>query len=263
MRRLIAIALATTAATALASCSAEPAAEPEAEIATYECSDPAYAGAVADAKRPEADKARDLGRMPCELLAFAEIGTGETVGDYMMGGGYVTRLLVPAVGAEGKVYGFTSDEFVAFRPAYAEEQDAVVADYENVLPVRSPIAEPAFPEPLDTIITVMNFHDLYIPQMPEGTSAKAIASLFAALKPGGKLVVVDHSAPDGTGTETTDGLHRIDRQIVVDDLVAAGFVLDGESDLYARPDDARDTNVFDESIRGKTDQFALRFTKPE
>lgn len=99
--------------------------------------------------------------------------------------------------------------------------------------------------------------------MPDGTSGKAIASLFAALKPGGTLVVIDHSASEGTGTETTGALHRIDRKTVVDDLVGAGFVLEAESDLYARSDDSRDANVFAPEIRGKTDQFTLRFRKPE
>ncbi|HEX9806445.1 MAG TPA: methyltransferase [Alteraurantiacibacter sp.] len=258
MRTTLTIALALS----LAACTAsedEPLAAQEEQIA-YDAS--AYSAAIADAARPDADKESDETRKPGELLAFAQIDEGEMVGDYIMGGGYVTRLLASAVGENGKVYAFTPEEFVAFRAEYATEQDTVVADYENVEPLRAPIAAPGFPEPLDTIITVMNLHDLYIPQMPEGTSGPAIAALYAALKPGGKLVVVDHSAAAGTGTATTDATHRIDRQTVIDDLTAAGFELEAESALYARPDDPRDANVFDPAIRGKTDQFALRFSKP-
>ncbi|HSG34258.1 MAG TPA: methyltransferase, partial [Sphingomonadaceae bacterium] len=191
MRNLI---LAVLAATALSACTSEPA-EPEAAAPAYLAAD--YSAAIADIARPEADRARDAERKPGELLAFAEIDRGEAVGDYIMGGGYVTRLLAIAVGNNGKVYAFQPDEFIAFRPDYAKEQDEAVAPYANedgspghVVPLRGPVAAPPFPEPLDTIITVMNLHDLFIPQMPEGTSEKAIASLYDALKPGGTLVVV-------------------------------------------------------------------------
>ena len=109
---------------------------------------------------------------------------------------------------------------------------------------------------------MQNFHDLYLKPFPEGTGAKASAALFAALKPGGTLVLVDHSAVDGSGTSMADSLHRIDKAAVIAALTKVGFVLDAESDLYRRADDARTVNVFDPAIRGKTDQFALRFRKP-
>lgn len=221
-----------------------------------------YFTAVNDTRRPQADRDRDAARLPAEVLSFAEIAPGEVVGDFLMGGGYFTRLLASAVGPEGKVYGFTADEFIAFRAEYAAEQDAVVADYRNVFAVRSPVAAPAFPEPLDTLITVQNLHDLFIPQMPAGTGAKGVRAFFEALKPGGTLVVIDHSAPVGTGASAAGTTHRIDKQFVVDTLTAAGFVLEEEAGFYAQPDDPRTANVFDASIRGKTDQFALRFRKP-
>jgi len=262
MRHLIILAVASAA---LAACGSEPA-EPEAPA--YSAAD--YSAAIVDIARPETDKERDENRKPGELLAFARIDRGETVGDYIMGGGYVTRLLAIAVGNDGKVYAFQPDEFIAFRPEYATEQDEAVAPYANedgspghVVPLRGPIAAPPFPEPLDTIITVMNLHDLFISQMPEGTSEKAIQALFDALKPGGTLVVVDHSAVEGSGTESTDATHRIDKQTAIDALTAAGFVVEEDSELYSRPDDPRDANVFDPSIRGMTDQFSLRLRKPE
>ena len=265
MRKLLIAALAATAlaGVTLAGCSAEPEAQP---APTYEARD--YMQAINDIARTD-DQAKDAARLPGELLAFAQIDKGEMVGDYIMGGGYVTRLLAMAVGAEGKVYAFQPDEFIAFRPEYATEQDAAVAPYSNddgtprqVLPLRGPVAAPPFPVPLDTIITVMNLHDLFIPQMPEGTASTAIASLYAALKPGGTLVVVDHLAPDGGGVEAADSLHRMDRALALQALTSAGFVLEEESDLYSRPDDPRTANVFDPAIQGKTDQFAWRLRKP-
>ncbi|WAT17383.1 methyltransferase [Aurantiacibacter sp. MUD11] len=228
-----------------------------------------YMQAINDVARMD-DRESDEARQPGELLAFAQIDKGEVVGDYIMGGGYWTRLLATAVGADGKVYAFQPTEFIAFRPEYAEEQDAAIAPYTDdegnptrVFPLRAPVAEPGWPEPLDTIITVMNFHDLFIPQMPEGTSDAAIQMLYDALKPGGTLVVVDHLAAEGGGLEAADQLHRMDRELALQALTEVGFVLEEESDLYSRPDDPRTANVFDESIRGRTDQFAWRLRKPE
>ena len=179
-----------------------------------------------------------------------------------MGGGYVTRLLAAAVGPSGKVYGFQPAEFIKFKAQYGTDQAAVDAAYVNVDAVAGPFAAPAFPEPLDTIITVQNFHDLYLKPFPAGTGDKASAALFAALKPGGTLIVVDHSAAKGSGTTLSDSLHRIDKDAVVATLTQAGFKLEAESDLYRRPADPRSANVFDDKIRGKTDQFTLRFRKP-
>jgi predicted methyltransferase len=221
-----------------------------------------YSAALADSQRPAADREADARRLPGELLAFAQIAPGEKVGDYIMGGGYWTRLLAAAVGPQGKVYAFQPDEFIAFRPAYGEEQNAAVAGRANVTALRGPVAAPPFPEPLDTVITVQNLHDLFIGAMPEGTGPKAIAALYAALKSGGTLVVVDHSAAPGAGLAAADGVHRMDKAAAIAALTAAGFVLEAESALYARPDDPRTANVFDPSIRGKTDQFALRLRKP-
>ncbi|MBL9069405.1 MAG: class I SAM-dependent methyltransferase [Sphingopyxis sp.] len=223
---------------------------------------PDYKAALADPARPAADRDRDAARKPAELLAFAGVKPGQSVGDFVMGGGYVTRLLAAAVGSSGKVYAFQPAEFIAFKKQYGDDQAAVDAAYANVDAVGGPFAAPAFPAPLDVIITVQNFHDLYLKPFPEGTGDKASAALFAALKPGGALIVVDHSAADGSGTTLSDSLHRIDKAAVVAALTKAGFKLEAESDLYARADDPRTANVFDPAIRGKTDQFTLRFRKP-
>jgi predicted methyltransferase len=221
-----------------------------------------YAAALADPQRPAADRERDAVRFPAELLAFAQIEPGEKVGDYIMGGGYWTPILANLVGPRGRVYAVQPDEFIAFRPAYGDEQDAAVAGRANVTPLRGPLAAPPFPEPLDTIITVQNMHDLYLGAMPEGTAPRALAALHAALKPGGTLLVVDHSAAPGAGLAAANTVHRMDREAAIAALTAAGFVLEAESDLYARPDDPRTASVFDPSIRGQTDQFVLRLRKP-
>lgn len=250
----------------LAGCS-DDAASPE--DATAEYTPDQYQQAVYDIGRTD-DQELDPYRQPGELLAFAQIDRGEVVGDFIMGGGYVTRLLAVAVGSEGKVYAFQPDEFIAFNPAYANDQDETVRRYAdeegnpvNVFPLRGPIANPGWPEQLDTIITVMNYHDLWLDEMPEGTPATVTQMLFDSLKPGGTLVVVDHLARDGAGAEAANSVHRMDAALAMETLTNAGFELEAESDVYSRPEDPRTANVFDEEIRGRTDQFAWRLRKPE
>ncbi len=221
-----------------------------------------YAAVLADPARPEADRARDAARLPEQLLRFADIRPGMRVGDFAMGGGYVTRLLSTAVGPTGRVYAMQPDEFIAFSAQYGTDLRTVDAAYANVDGLTGPFAAPQFPEPLDRIITVQNFHDLYLRPFPADTARRASAALFAALKPGGTLIVVDHSAVAGSGTSVADSLHRIEQSAVVAELTAAGFVLDGESAIYARPADPRTGNVFSAGIRGQTDQFTLRFRRP-
>lgn len=229
---------------------------------TADTSPSTYAAALADPARTAADRALDATRKPAELMAFAQIAPGEQVGDFVMGGGYLTRALAAAVGPTGRVHAFQPAEFVAFRKEYGTEQSDTAASRSNIVSVGGRFEAPAFTVPLDTIVTVQNFHDLYLKPFPAGTGTRGSAALFAALKPGGTLLVVDHSAADGSGIRDAHGLHRIDKAAVVAALTAAGFALEAESDLYRMPSDPRTANVFDPAIRGKTDQFMLRFRKP-
>ena len=221
-----------------------------------------YAAALADPARPEEERARDAARHPAEVLAFAQIRPGQRVGDFVMGGGYFTRLLASAVGSAGHVYAFQPAEFVAFRAQYGTDQDTVDAAYANVSAVRSPFGAPAFPAGLDAIITVQNYHDLHLAPFPAATAANAATSLYNALKSGGILVVIDHAATAGSGTRDSDRLHRIYIASVRAELTAAGFVEEASSDLLRAPADPHTASVFDPAIRGHTDQFMLRFRRP-
>ena len=196
-------------------------------VAAKQAPAPDYKAALADPARPAADRERDAARTPAELLAFAGVKPGQAVGDYVMGGGYLTRILAGAVGPKGKVYAFQPAEFIKFKAQYGEDQAAIDTAYANVDAVAGPFAAPAFPVPLDTIITVQNFHDLYLKPFPEGTGDKASAALFAALKPGGALIVVDHSAAAGSGSPSerlgvAGGCHDKGRRIRDWSIDAAG-----------------------------------------
>jgi predicted methyltransferase len=220
------------------------------------------AAALADPGRPAADKERDAARHPGELLAFAGIKPGDKVADFIMGGGYFTRILARTVGDKGRVYAYQPAEFIAFRPAYADEQKTAVAGYANVTPLSDSLATVKFAEPLDAIVTVQNWHDLHLKQSPPGFAASMAKRLYDNLKPGGVLLVVDHVAATDPGFAAPDKLHRIDPAAARAEIESAGFKFDGSLPILANPADPHTAIVFDPSIRGKTDQFVFRFRKP-
>jgi len=219
--------------------------------------------ALADPSRPAADKARDEARHAGELLAFSGIKPGMKVADFMMGGGYWTHILAALVGPKGHVYGYQSTEFVKLRPAYGDEQKAAVAAHANASAVTTPWQDVAFPEPLDAIVTVENYHDLHLSLSPPDNALITAKKLYAALKPGGLFLVVDHVANADAEFKAPNSLHRIDPAAAQQEIEKAGFKFVGSSPLYANPADPHDKLVFDPSIRGKTDQFVFLFRKPK
>jgi len=219
--------------------------------------------ALADAARPDADKARDAARKPGELLALGGVKAGATVTDFMMGGGYFTRILSPAVGPKGKVYAYQSAEFIGFRAQYGTDQTKVVGDYKNVSALTAPVTAVGLPAAQDLVLTVQNYHDMHLKPFPAGTAASVNAQVFKALKPGGVYLVVDHAAAPGSPVTVADTLHRIDPAIVKQEVEAAGFKFDGESPVLRNPADSHTALVFDPSFRGKTDQFVYKFRKPK
>ncbi len=185
------------------------------------------------------------------------------VADFMMGGGYWTHILAPLVGPRGHVYGYQSAEFIKLRPAYGDEQKAAVAAHANASAVVTPWQDVAFPEPLDAIITVENYHDLHLSLTSADNALVTTKKLYAALKPGGLFLVVDHVANADPDFKTPNALHRIDPQAARLEIEKAGFQFVGTSPLLANPADPHDKLVFDPSIRGKTDQFIFLFRKPK
>lgn len=218
--------------------------------------------ALADPARPAADAARDAARHPAELLALANIKPGGKVADFIIGGGYFTRILSAAVGPTGTVYAYQPAEFIKFQAKYGEDLKTVAAAYKNVTPLDGSLVGLDLPDGLDAVITVQNYHDLHLKPFPADTAAKVNAEVFKSLKPGGVFLVVDHYAADGSGLSAPDTLHRIDIEAVKSEVQAAGFKLAAESPLLRNPADPRTASVFDPAIRGKTDQFVLQFVKP-
>jgi len=232
-----------------------PAAQVPAEVAV----------AIADAARPPEEVARDGERRTAEALAFAGVGPGDRVADFMSGGAYFTRLFSRVVGDRGHVYAFLPEEQLKnCAPFETAGTRALVGDahYANVTVLRAPVDRFSSPEPLDLIWTSLNFHDLYDSFMGPANVPQVIAAMFTALNPGGALVIIDPVAVPGSGVPDTESLHRIDPETIIHTVRAAGFVLETQSDLLRNATDHHDRVVFDPAIRGRTDQAVLKFMKP-
>ncbi|HTA66533.1 MAG TPA: methyltransferase [Xanthomonadaceae bacterium] len=224
------------------------------------------AAAVADASRPAADTARDANRKPAETLAFAGIAPGDKVADYATGSGYFTRLFVDVVGPNGHVYAAVPGPMAAFPPivkATAELQ-AFAGTHANLTVIRASALDAVkYPEPLDVFWISQNYHDLHDKFMGPVDIAAFNKAVYAALKPGGEYIVLDHVAAKGSPVDVTETLHRIEPATVRREVEAAGFTFEGESTILANPADPHTANVFDKSIRGHTDQFIYKFRKPK
>jgi predicted methyltransferase len=223
---------------------------------------PAYiTAAVADPARPAADVARDPLRKPVDMMVFAQVKPGEKVLELIPGGGYFERIFSGVVGPSGHVY----EAIPSLGAADASpKSNGIAADphYSNVTEVSmnsgGAIAANA---PYDLIWTSQNYHDLHLTRLHLDIAALD-KGLYAALKPGGTFIIVDHAAELGSGTRDTDKMHRIDEDLVKAEMKAAGFVLEDESMVLRNPADTHTLLVFDPAIRGHTDQFVLRFRKP-
>jgi predicted methyltransferase len=227
----------------------------------------AVAAAIASRDRPAADRARDAVARPAEVLAFLEVGPNMRVIDMFSAGGYYTELLARTVGVKGKVIAYNNPPYAKF----AEKEIAARYAGERLGNVQQVTAEVGEMQPavgsIDAALFVMSFHDAYWRPKDGGFDktdpALMLANLFQALKPGGVVVVQDHVAnPGGDTAQVVDQLHRIDPAVVRDAFQRAGFVFDGQSKVLAHPADDHTKLVFDEAIRGKTDQFIYRFRKP-
>ena len=221
------------------------------------------AAALADKGRPAADASRDPVRHPGELLAFAGVKPGARVADFIIGGGYFTRILSVAVGPKGSVTAYQPAEFIQFEASYGVNLKTVSGAYANIKPMDSSLQALDLPDGLDLVMTVQNYHDLHLKPFPADTAAKVNAEVFKSLKPGGVFLVVDHAALAGAGLGVADTLHRIDIADVKREVMAAGFKLEAESPMLANSTDPHTENVFGPGIRGKTDQFILKFRKPK
>jgi predicted methyltransferase len=194
-----------------------------------------------------------------EVIAFVAVKKGDKIADIV--GNHLTAALAHAVGPTGKVYAVETAQVAKLHPELLIGIRSLAARSPNIVVSAEPVASP-LPSGLDAVIIRQNYHDLYDKHMAPVDVPVFNKGVFAALKPGGVYVVLDHAALAGSGIGATDTLHRIDPARVKTDVLAAGFVLDAESSILANPRDDHTKSVFEPAIRHHTDQFLYRFKKP-
>ncbi|WP_454883815.1 class I SAM-dependent methyltransferase [Sphingomonas oryzagri] len=227
---------------------------------------PDFQAAVSAPGRPADAVKLDEGRRPAEVLSFLGLQKGMSAADLVTGSGYWAEIMARSVGPKGKVTAFEPNQFYT-SPEEQQTWKALSARRPDIRFVRYPFeAFSADPNSFDFAIISLNYHDLYWTSekyhIPRTDPALFLRTLYAAMKPGGIVGVIDHVGPAGDTRAIVDKLHRIAPAIVKADFKAAGFVLEAESPLLANPADDHTKLVFDPSIRGRTDRLLYRFRKP-
>ena len=224
-----------------------------------EAKTPDYEAIVASPDRTEADRQADQRRLPAKMLAFTEVKTGMKVLDMEASAGYSTELLARAVGPTGIVYAQDSAaviERIVKDKLNIRAQKPVM---KNVVHVIRDFDDPIPPDVsgLDLITFFFAYHDITYMEVDRPTMNK---KMLAALKPGGFLIIADHSAKPGDGISVAKTLHRIEESIVRQELEAAGFKLVEEGNFLRNPEDPREAAVFRPQV--PNDEFVLKYQKP-
>ena len=221
--------------------------------------DPAIQKAIASPERSDADRDRDAREKPAEVLAFAGVKPGMTVADLFAGGGYYTELLAGVVGPNGKVYSLNNLPYASYskKDRDARFTEGRLGNVEHRLVEGSYFNLP--PRSVDVAVMVMSFHDVYWIDEKEGwpeiNPAGFLDSVKRMLKPGGKLLIIDHNAPAGSGREMATKAHRLNEEWAKKALISNGFVLEKSYDGLRNKEDQLDKLVFDPAVRGKTDRY--------
>ena len=224
----------------------------------------ALADAVNNPARSQADRERDKTSKPGAILSFIGLEPGMKVLDLFAGGGYYSELLSYAVGPDGEVISHTN---AVYESSAGEEAANRFKDNRlpNVRRVITEIDSLGLAEASqDVVFMALVYHDVYFTAdyWPAVNRDNFFRQIRSSLKPGGVLVVIDHSAMADTGMSAAQNLHRIDEVFAKRDIESAGFIFDGASEVLRNPDDTRKLSVFDEGIRKKKDRFVYRFIKP-
>ncbi len=225
----------------------------------------AISQALANENRSDTSRERDARSKPEVILGLLDLQPGQTAADILGGGGYYSVLMANVVGADGHVILHNNTPYSRFSEKQNKERFG-----KNQVPgltlLKSEVDDLKLsPGSLDAVLMVMSYHDLYFVSEERGWGHTDVplffAQLYEALKPGGRLVVVDHAAVAGTDNSAAQTLHRIDKEFARQDIESNGFRFVTGSDALRNPDDDHSRMVFDKSIRGKTDRFILLFER--
>jgi predicted methyltransferase len=220
--------------------------------------------AVGSGDRPARDRNRDSSRKPELVLAFAGIKPGQRIGELMPGGGYFTRIFCQVAGNKGRVYTVAITPVVQGNPAPDAGAPAPAltdSGCTNVTAASEGAADLVLPNDLDVVWTSENYHDLHNARFGKPDMKALDSAIFKALKPGGVFIVEDHVAAAGSGARDTETLHRIDPDLVKQEVTSVGFVFEDSSEALHNDEDTHEAKVFD--LKGRTDRFLFKFRKPK
>jgi len=223
-----------------------------------------YDKAVSHTARPDADRKRDALDRPADMLRLAGIKPGMQVADLMAADGYYTEMLSRIVGMKGHVLMLNNAAYDRWSPDWPkriENNRLPNVEHRTVDLNHMDLAAGS----LDAVLMIKIYHDLYWID-PKGVWPKVdvpavLDQLARALKPGGVLLVVDHSAKAGTGKGEATRLHRIEEAFAKQDIESHGFELVAHSDVLRKPDDKRELLSYEGPGFGHTDRFALVFRR--
>jgi len=214
--------------------------------------------------RPWRDRWTDRRRKPAAVLRFSGAGAGMTVIDLLGGTGYYTELFSHLVGPDGHVYVQNNSLFLRFSKEGLEKRlDDDRLD--NVTRIDSEFADLRLPPEADLVFMGLCYHDIYVPRDDPAimtSREEFFPQIWAALKPGGRILVIDHAAEPGSGTDAAAWHHRIAEDYAVGDFEQAGYRFLGSIDTLRNPGDDYSLRIWDDAVRGKTDKFVLLFEKP-
>jgi predicted methyltransferase len=224
-----------------------------------------FDAAVANPGRSAADLERDALDHPADILRLSGIAPGMRIADVLAGDGYYSELASYVVGPKGKILMINNAAFDHWSegPLEARLKSGRLANVEHETLDLNHMN--LAPESLDAMFLVKVYHDLYWVDSeghwPKIDTRGVLDQLARALKPGGVLLLVDHSAKAGSGNTAASALHRIEEAYAVTDFESRGLKVVAKSDLLRRPDDARDQISYKGRMLGKTDRFVLVFRK--
>ena len=239
----------------------------------------ALAAAIAAPNRTPANLARDRYRHPAETLAFFGVDPTDTVVEIWPGGGWYTEILAPYLAERGVYYAATpagrgTERFQAFVAANPTA-------YERVRIATFPMAAGGTPVPAgtaDVVLTFRNVHNWMGSESGESIAPEAFRQLYAMLKPGGTLGVVDHRLPESADSARERSSGYLKTSTVRSLAEGAGFRFAGSSEINANPKDTADwpqgvwtlpptLRLKDQDREkylaiGESDRMTLKFVKP-
>ncbi|VAW92762.1 Mlr5283 protein [hydrothermal vent metagenome] len=210
------------------------------------------------------DKSSDKSRKPLDILEFSDVKADMKIIDLLGGGGYYTELFNYVVGDKGKVYIQNTTLFLRFSKDELEKR-LKNNRLKNVVRLDSDFADMKLPKNVDLMFIGLSYHDIYVKRddkLLTTTREEFFPQIFSALKPGGKLVIIDHAAKIGTGNSVSTKLHRIDEKWATKDIESAGFKLIRTSDVLRNPNDDLNLDIWNKKVFRKTDRFVHLYEKP-